>query len=368
MSSRVTRSSARLSTASNNNSNTPTVAAQPPTSTRKRKAAAAREASPEQPSPSSERQPRKKAKRGKAPAEPEETQTPPVRKSRSTRKSGAMSSNEHVVFTVNGTLANYDRTLPAPVEENSTAAATLSSTKRKTTKKKETKKGKVGRNTFELKLTILTDPKESSSAKSRTKRSTKKKAEEPPAPKESEHRENEDHDEDIVESEDEQFDEDEQDDNEPDYDRAFPGGVSRFESAMRNIHGVITRTMSDLRIILDNLRRRDDPTAQRTALEELAQVLLMSNEDTLAGHFSPDPYIKELIPLMEANEVWGENPEMMLMACRCISNMMEAVPASTANIVYGGAVPILCKKLLEIHFIDVAEQALSVSCHYSTAY
>jgi E3 ubiquitin-protein ligase TRIP12 len=39
---------------------------------------------------------------------------------------------------------------------------------------------------------------------------------------------------------------------------------------------------------------------------------------------------------------------------------MEALPASTANVVYGGAVPILCQKLLEIHFIDLAEQALSV--------
>jgi E3 ubiquitin-protein ligase TRIP12 len=30
-------------------------------------------------------------------------------------------------------------------------------------------------------------------------------------------------------------------------------------------------------------------------------------------------------------------------------------------VVYGGAVPVLCAKLLEIHFIDLAEQALSVS-------
>jgi len=40
---------------------------------------------------------------------------------------------------------------------------------------------------------------------------------------------------------------------------------------------------------------------------------------------------------------------------------MEALPSSTGNVVYGGAVPILCQKLLEIHYIDLAEQALSVS-------
>jgi E3 ubiquitin-protein ligase TRIP12 len=64
----------------------------------------------------------------------------------------------------------------------------------------------------------------------------------------------------------------------------------------------------------------------------------------------------------------------MLLACRCLANLMEALPASTANVVYGGAVPILCAKLLEIHFIDLAEQALSVSSlcpirkHYLTTY
>ncbi|KAF2669913.1 hypothetical protein BT63DRAFT_423888 [Microthyrium microscopicum] len=140
---------------------------------------------------------------------------------------------------------------------------------------------------------------------------------------------------------------------------ATTSGASRFESTMRHIHGAISRTMTELRQILENLRSRDDPTLQRLALEELAQTLLMANEDTLAGHFAPEPYIRELIPLMQANEFGEENPEMMLMACRCIANMMEALPSSTSTIVYGGAVPILCQKLLEIHYIDLAEQALS---------
>ncbi|KAK3058409.1 hypothetical protein LTS18_011360, partial [Coniosporium uncinatum] len=85
----------------------------------------------------------------------------------------------------------------------------------------------------------------------------------------------------------------------------------------------------------------------------------MSSEDHLAGHFAPDQYVKELVPLMQPNDFTGEeNPEIMLLACRCLANMMEALPASTANVVYGGAVPVLCQKLLEIHFIDLAEQAL----------
>ena len=120
--------------------------------------------------------------------------------------------------------------------------------------------------------------------------------------------------------------------------------------------GMTTR----LRGILENLRAKDDPSVQMVALTELSEILLVSNEDNLAGHFSPDQFVKELVELMQPNDFTGEeNPEMMLLACRCIANLMEALPQATASVVYGGAVPVLCQKLLEIHYIDVAEQALS---------
>lgn len=111
---------------------------------------------------------------------------------------------------------------------------------------------------------------------------------------------------------------------------------------------------------------------QLIALQELSEILLVSNEDNLSGHFSPDAFVKELVSLMQPNEFTGEeNPEIMLLACRCLANLMEALPASTANVVYGGAVPILCQKLLEISFIDLAEQALStlekISSEYPTS-
>jgi E3 ubiquitin-protein ligase TRIP12 len=135
-----------------------------------------------------------------------------------------------------------------------------------------------------------------------------------------------------------------------------PGGLS---GTLRALSGMMTGVSSRLRGILDNLRQKDDPTVQYIALQELSEILLVSTEDNLAGHFSPDAYVKELVTLMQPGD-FGENPEMMLLACRCIANLMEALPASVANVVYGGAVPILCQKLLEIHFIDLAEQALSV--------
>ena len=138
------------------------------------------------------------------------------------------------------------------------------------------------------------------------------------------------------------------------------GGPSGLSSTLRALSGMVSGVSTRLRNILENLRQKGDPSVQLIALQDLSEILLVSNEDTLAGHFAPDQYVKELVSLMKANEFEEGNPEMMLLACRCIANLMEALPQATANVVYGGAVPILCSKLLEIQFIDLAEQALSV--------
>jgi E3 ubiquitin-protein ligase TRIP12 len=138
------------------------------------------------------------------------------------------------------------------------------------------------------------------------------------------------------------------------------GPIPGLSNTLRTLTGMVSGTSARLRDILNNLRQKDDPTMQLIALQELSELLLIHNEDTLSGHFSPDAFVKELVALMQPNEITGEeNPEIMLLACRCLANLMEALPASTSNVVYGHAVPILCQKLLEISFIDLAEQALS---------
>lgn len=147
-----------------------------------------------------------------------------------------------------------------------------------------------------------------------------------------------------------------------------PGGPPHgLSSTLRALSGMMSGVSTRLRDILNNLKQKDDPSVQLIALQELSEILLVSTEDNLSGHFSPDAFVKELVVLMQPSDFGEENPEMMLLACRCLANLMEALPASTANVVYGGAVPILCQKLLEIHFIDLAEQALSV-CFSSSSF
>lgn len=138
-------------------------------------------------------------------------------------------------------------------------------------------------------------------------------------------------------------------------------GPIGLQSTLRALSGMMSGMSSRLRDMLINLRAKDDPSLQLIALQELSDLLLVSNEDNLSGQFAPDPYVKELVVLMQPNQFGEENPEIMLLACRCLANLMEALRGSVANVVYGGAVPILCQKLLDIQFIDLAEQALSVS-------
>lgn len=148
------------------------------------------------------------------------------------------------------------------------------------------------------------------------------------------------------------------DDGDPFHNSLFGSGL---QTTLRALSGMMSGMASRLREILVNLRMKEDPSIQLIALQELSDLLLVSNEDNLAGQFCPDPYVKELVALMQPSELGEENPEIMLLACRCLANLMEALRGSVANVVYGGAVPVLCQKLLDIQFIDLAEQALSVS-------
>lgn len=137
--------------------------------------------------------------------------------------------------------------------------------------------------------------------------------------------------------------------------------------------GMMSGLGSRLKAILNQLRDSSgepDPTQKLVALQELSEILSISTEDTLAGFFNVDAFVKEFINILSVGsecasvvDLYGEESgvEMMLLACRCLANLMEALPGSSHSVVHAGAVPILCSKLLEIQYIDLAEQTLSVS-------
>ncbi|BGP01543.1 Ubiquitin fusion degradation protein 4 [Rhodotorula toruloides] len=171
------------------------------------------------------------------------------------------------------------------------------------------------------------------------------------------------------------------------------GGGASALSAFRALHGMMSGVASRLKGLLAALRAKDgDSTAKLLALQELAELLSISTEDTLAGYFQIEAFAKELVAIvrgdsngmggaaggaggmtMEEALAFGLDPaeagiggdieendvQMMLLACRCLANLMEALPGSAHSIVYAGAVPVLCDKLKDIQYIDLAEQTLS---------
>ncbi|GAA6053157.1 hypothetical protein JCM3770_002881 [Rhodotorula araucariae] len=167
-------------------------------------------------------------------------------------------------------------------------------------------------------------------------------------------------------------------------------------SAFRALHGMMSGMSSRLKGLLASLKATGgDGTAKLLALQELAELLSISTEDTLAGYFQIEAFAKELIAIVRGDSngmaasggeavggamtveeaiAFGLNPaevgagaggsdandeQMMLLACRCLANLMEALPGSAHSIVYSGAVPVLCQKLQDIQYIDLAEQTLS---------
>lgn len=159
--------------------------------------------------------------------------------------------------------------------------------------------------------------------------------------------------------------------------------------------GYMSQVSSRLRTLLNDIKATADPTTRLIALQELSELLSISTEDSLAGSFQVESFVRELVRILggtggEAAEdrdeddegdgddedsalaaalaastggarAGDENLEAQLLACRCLANLMEALPGVGHTLVYHGAIPVLCSKLLEISFIDLAEQTLLVS-------
>ncbi|KAG7173482.1 E3 ubiquitin-protein ligase TRIP12-like [Homarus americanus] len=104
--------------------------------------------------------------------------------------------------------------------------------------------------------------------------------------------------------------------------------------------------------LLVGLQANGEESEQLQAVIEMCQLLVMGNEDTLAG-FPTKQVTPALINLLNMEH----NFDMMNHACRALTYMMEALPRSSAVVV--DAVPVFLEKLQVIQCMDVAEQSLT---------
>lgn len=173
----------------------------------------------------------------------------------------------------------------------------------------------------------------------------------------------------------------------------FGGEFRAFGGMMSGLSSRFKRLKTEL--------RSPNSTVRLSALRECSELLLVSNEDTLGGTFSTNSFATEFIALLKGQpnidedgptesaskpaEEMDEDAQLVvalalstggsmtsgvpnedemecqLVACRCLAHLMEALPGTGHTLVHLGAVPVLCSKLNEISYIELAEQTLSVS-------
>mmetsp|Transcript_6882 Transcript_6882/g.12318 ORF Transcript_6882/g.12318 Transcript_6882/m.12318 type:complete len:1801 (-) Transcript_6882:1695-7097(-) len=125
-------------------------------------------------------------------------------------------------------------------------------------------------------------------------------------------------------------------------------GLSGFVASMPDMsHSELSRLAEKLQSDVVEDHEKID------ALSKVCEFLSVASEKALIT-FRPDAFVSSIVVLLQTSG----NPDLMLMAARCLCDMMEVLPSSTLVVSNSGAVVPLCESLLNVEFIDLAEQSL----------
>ncbi|XP_073148393.1 E3 ubiquitin-protein ligase UPL3 [Henckelia pumila] len=108
-----------------------------------------------------------------------------------------------------------------------------------------------------------------------------------------------------------------------------------------------------LKKILSGLRADGEEGKQVEALTQLCDMLSIGTEESLSS-FSVDSFVPVLVGLLNHES----NPDIMLLAARALTHLVDVLPSSCAAVVHYGAVSCLVARLLTIEYMDLAEQSL----------
>ncbi|KAL2476964.1 E3 ubiquitin-protein ligase [Forsythia ovata] len=108
-----------------------------------------------------------------------------------------------------------------------------------------------------------------------------------------------------------------------------------------------------LKKMLSSLRAEGEEGRQVEALTQLCDMLSIGTEESLST-FSVDSFVPVLVGLLNHES----NPDIMLLAARALTHLVDVLPSSCAAVVHYGAVSCLVARLLTIEYMDLAEQSL----------
>lgn len=112
-----------------------------------------------------------------------------------------------------------------------------------------------------------------------------------------------------------------------------------------------------LKKILAGLRADGEEGKQVEALTQLCEMLSIGTEDSLST-FSVDSFVPVLVGLLNHEN----NPDIMLLAARALTHLVDVLPSSCAAVVHYGAVSCFVARLLTIEYMDLAEQVSELTC------
>ncbi|KAL3539084.1 hypothetical protein ACH5RR_002450 [Cinchona calisaya] len=108
-----------------------------------------------------------------------------------------------------------------------------------------------------------------------------------------------------------------------------------------------------LKKILSGLRADGEEGKQVEALTQLCEMLSIGTEESLST-FSVDSFVPVLVGLLNHES----NIDIMLLAARALTHLVDVLPSSCAAVVHYGAVSCFVARLLTIEYMDLAEQSL----------
>ncbi|CAN1274896.1 E3 ubiquitin-protein ligase UPL4 [Linum perenne] len=108
-----------------------------------------------------------------------------------------------------------------------------------------------------------------------------------------------------------------------------------------------------LRSILTNLSDGSESSAKLAALTQLCEVLAFCYGESLSTMMADS-----LSPVLVRFARDESDPDIMLLAIRALTYLCDAFPRASSFLVGHGAVPTLCQRLMNIEYLDVAEQCL----------
>lgn len=138
---------------------------------------------------------------------------------------------------------------------------------------------------------------------------------------------------------------------------SFNDFITMFSNRMSREGGTGARNTRMSKLVDNIANASDDTYIAMESLREISENLLMTNQLLLDKIIPIDRLLEAVISILKSPALAPEL-ELQMQACRCIYNLFEVNIESISNAVDAGIIPILQEKIMEIDFIDLAEQVL----------